>query len=58
MQQRSFLLSFFLSASLFQCKKEGDLVKGLNRSFIGVADSTLYAAFYESNTITPGRCNA
>lgn len=46
-----FLVVMLLSASVFQCRKEGDLVKGLNRSFNGTADSTLYAAFYESNTV-------
>lgn len=48
-----FLVVVFLSASLFQCKKEGTLVKDLDRSFAGTTDSTIYAAFYESNTITP-----
>ncbi|MFN8242680.1 MAG: c-type cytochrome domain-containing protein [Ferruginibacter sp.] len=48
-----FLGVMFLSASVFQCKKEGDLVKNLDRSYKGSADSTVYAAFYESNTITP-----
>ncbi len=48
-----FLFVIFLSASLIQCKKEGDLIKNLDRSFKGTADSTIYAAFYESNTITP-----
>lgn len=48
-----FLLVMFVSASVIQCKKEGDLVKNLDRSFKNTADSTIYAAFYESNTITP-----
>jgi hypothetical protein len=48
-----FLLVMFVSASVIQCKKEGDLVKNLDRSFKGTADSTIYASFYESNTITP-----
>ena len=47
-----FLGVFFLSASVFQCRKEGDLVKNLNRSFTGTADSTVYASFYESNTLS------
>jgi hypothetical protein len=41
----------FVSASVIQCKKEGDLIKNLDRSFKGTADSTIYAAFYESNII-------
>lgn len=48
-----FLLVLFVSAALIQCKKEGDLVKNLDRSFTNKADSTIYASFYESNTITP-----
>ena len=47
-----FLVVMLLSSSLFQCRKEGDLVKGLDRSFSGTSDSTLYAAFYESNPIS------
>ncbi len=43
---------FFLSASLLQCTKDGELVKNLDRSYTGGADSTVYAAFYESNTIS------
>jgi len=48
-----FLGVMLLSTSVFQCKKEGDVVKGLDRTFTGTADSTVYASFYESNTITP-----
>jgi len=43
---------FFLSASLLQCTKDGELVKNLDRSYTGGPDSTVYAAFYESNTIS------
>lgn len=43
----------FLSMSVFQCRKSGDIIKNLDRSFTGSADSTVYASFYESNTITP-----
>ncbi|MBL7723484.1 MAG: hypothetical protein JNK27_05010 [Chitinophagaceae bacterium] len=46
-----FLVVFFLSASLLQCTKDGELVKNLDRSYTGGPDSTVYAAFYESNTI-------
>ena len=53
-----FLLVMFVSASVTQCKKEGDIVKDLNRSFTNTADSTIYAAFYESNTITPSDVTA
>lgn len=47
-----FMIVLFVSASILQCKKEGDIVKNLDRSFKGTADSTIYASFYESNTIT------
>lgn len=48
-----FVAVLFITASLFQCRKTGDLVKNLDRSFNGTADSTIYAAFYESNTVIP-----
>lgn len=48
-----FLGGVLLTTSVFQCTKEGDVVKGLDRTFTGTADSTVYASFYESNTITP-----
>jgi hypothetical protein len=48
-----FLGVVLLSTSVFQCKKEGDVIKGLDRTFTGTADSTVFASFYESNTITP-----
>lgn len=46
-----FLGVFFLSASVMQCRKTGDLIKNLNRAYTGGADSTVYASFYESNPI-------
>ncbi len=48
-----FLVVMFVSASVIQCKKEGDIIKDLDRSFKSSADSTIYASFYESNKITP-----
>lgn len=42
---------FLLTASLFQCKKTGDLVKNLNRAYQGVADTTVFAPFYGNNVI-------
>jgi hypothetical protein len=53
-----FFAVLIVSASIVQCKKEGDLVKDLNRSFTGTADSSVYAAFYESNTIVPSDVTA
>ena len=49
----TFFVVMLMSASVLQCKKEGDIVKNLDRSFKGSADSTVYAAFYESNTVSP-----
>ncbi len=48
-----FLTVMFVSASIMQCKKEGNFIKDLDRSFKNTADSTIYASFYESNNITP-----
>lgn len=48
-----FLCGVFLTTSVFQCRKAGDLVKNLDRSYTGTADSTVYASFYESNKVTP-----
>ena len=48
-----FIGVFFLTALMFQCRKTGDLIKNLDRTYTGGADSTLYSSFYESNTITP-----
>jgi hypothetical protein len=47
-----FLVVIVISASLLQCKKEDGFTGGLDRSFTGTADSTIYASFYESNTIS------
>ncbi len=53
-----FLVVFFLTTSLFQCTKTGDIIKDLDRSYKGTADSTVYASFYESNKITPSDATA
>lgn len=47
-----FLSVILISASIMQCKKDGDIIKGLNRAFTGTADSTVFAAFYSENKIT------
>ena len=46
-----FLGVMAVSASVMQCKKDEDLISKLDRTFTGSADSTIYAAFYENNTI-------
>lgn len=48
-----FLGVFFVSATMFQCRKTGDLIKNLDRSYTGGTDSTLFAPFYEKNTVFP-----
>ncbi|MBK8142318.1 MAG: hypothetical protein IPK57_16010 [Chitinophagaceae bacterium] len=48
-----FICGVFLTTTVFQCRKAGDLVKDLDRSYTGGADSTVYASFYESNTVNP-----
>lgn len=50
----AFFLVLFVSASVIQCKKEGDIIKNLDRSFKGSADSTIYASFYETNPVVTG----
>jgi hypothetical protein len=49
-----FLAVMFVSASVFQCKKSGDLIDGLDRSFKGTADTAIYASFYEENKVSTG----
>ncbi|MBI3139630.1 MAG: hypothetical protein HYZ15_13720 [Sphingobacteriales bacterium] len=43
----------FLATSLLQCRKAGDLVQQLDRTYTGSADSSVYASFYETNTVVP-----
>jgi hypothetical protein len=47
-----FLGGMFLATSVFQCRKTGDVISGLDRSYKTGADSTVYASFYESNTVS------
>ncbi|NOT50369.1 MAG: hypothetical protein HOP10_03720 [Chitinophagaceae bacterium] len=53
-----FLGVFFLTATVFQCKKTGDIIKNLDRSFKGNADSTIYASFYDTARINPSDVTA
>ena len=54
---------FFLMGALttfsIQCKKEdsNSVITGLNRSFKGNADSTVYASFYSSNIFALASAN-
>ena len=54
----TFMVVMFLMLSLFQCKKTGVFIENLNRSFTGTADSTVFAAFYDSNPVTPSDVTA
>lgn len=47
-----FFVAMITTASLLQCTKDEGLVKDLDRSFTGTADSSIYASFYENNTIS------
>jgi hypothetical protein len=47
-----FMVIVFLFASLVQCRKTGDLIKNLDRSFKGTSDSSVFASFYESNKVS------
>jgi hypothetical protein len=48
-----FLSVLFVTTAVFQCRKAGDIIKNLDRSYNGKADSTVYASFYDENKITP-----
>ncbi|MBL0234026.1 MAG: hypothetical protein IPQ08_10195 [Chitinophagaceae bacterium] len=41
----------FMFASLVQCRKTGDLIKNLDRSYTAGADSTVFASFSDNTTI-------
>ena len=49
-----FLGGLLLTALVFQCRKEGTLVKELDRTYTGGADSTVYASFYDENKASYG----
>jgi hypothetical protein len=53
-----FLGGIFLSMSVFQCTKEGAIVKDLDRTYTGAADSTVYSSFYETNKVSPSDATA
>jgi hypothetical protein len=53
-----FLGVLLLTASLFQCKKEGDIIKNLDRSYVAGPDSTVYASFYDEFKISPSASTA
>lgn len=48
-----FFSGLFLTASLFQCTKQGELAEQFDRSFTLAPDSTLFSPFYDS-VIVPG----
>lgn len=47
-----FLVAMMISGTVFQCKKNGDVVQNLDRSFKGTADSSVYASFYDTAKIS------
>jgi hypothetical protein len=47
-----FFVALLICGSVFQCKKTGDVVQNLDRSFKGSADTAIYAAFYDTARIT------
>jgi hypothetical protein len=53
-----FLGGFLLTALIFQCRKEGTLVKDLDRAYTGGVDSTVYASFYDENKAAYGDVTA
>jgi len=52
------MCGILLSLTFFQCTKEGNPIKYLDRTYTGSADSTIYASFYENNTIVPSDVTA
>lgn len=46
------MVVIMVSASVMQCKKTGDVIKGLDRSFKGTPDTTIYASFYDTAKIS------
>lgn len=48
-----FLCGVFLTASVFQCRKDGALSKQFDRSFLETPDSTIFSPFYDSLVISP-----
>lgn len=47
-----FSAALFICGTVFQCKKTGDIVQNLDRSFKGAADTTIYASFYDTAKIS------
>jgi Planctomycete cytochrome C len=47
-----FLGALIISGSIFQCTKTGDIVKNLDRSFKGSADTAIYASFYDTAKVS------
>jgi len=46
-----FIGTFFLTTLLFQCRKTGDIIRNLDRTYTTGPDSTVYASFYGTFTI-------
>lgn len=46
------IIGLFLSLVLLQCRKVGFNAERIDRSFIGIPDSTVFASFYDETTIS------
>ncbi len=53
-----FLGAFLLTASFFQCTRDPNPLKFLDRTYRTAPDSSVYASFYDNNKITPSDINA
>ena len=49
--------SFFLAITIIRCTKTGVLADQLDRAFLGTADSTVFASFYDSTKIAVADAN-
>lgn len=53
-----FSAALLIGGSVFQCKKTGDIVQNLDRSFKGAADTAIYASFYDTARVATGDVTA
>ena len=47
-----FFVALSICGTVFQCKKNGDIVQNLDRTFRGTADTTIYASFYDTAKVS------
>jgi hypothetical protein len=46
------LIGVITVLSIMQCKKEGDVISGLNRAFQGVPDSAVFSSYYDTTVVS------